>query len=196
MEKLIRNALFQHSTYLGKSYYQIISTVSYKDIQLLQVIDKWTKILDEGGSVYVIYLDLAKAFDTVPHQKLLNKLSEYGVGGRILEWIRQFLTGSKQKVRVRQAVSAWSEMLSGVPQGSVLGPVLFVCYINDLPDIVNSFIHMYAYYTKLFRRVDNDEDREELLRDLDLVGGWADMWQLRFNVEKCKTMHLDGRIKQ
>jgi Reverse transcriptase (RNA-dependent DNA polymerase) len=72
--------------------------------------------------------------------------------------------------------------------GGVLGPVLFMCYINDLSDTVNSFIYMYADNTKLFRRVDNDEDREEW--DLDLVEGWADKWQLRFNVEKCKTMHL------
>jgi ribonucleases P/MRP protein subunit RPP40 len=93
-------------------------------------------------------------------------------------------------VRVGQAVSAWSEVLSGVPQGSVLGPVIFVSYINAIPDLVNSFIYMYADDTKLFRRVDNDEDREELQRGLDLVGGWADKWQLRFNVEKCKTMHL------
>jgi Reverse transcriptase (RNA-dependent DNA polymerase) len=126
----------------------------------------------------------------VPHQRLLNKLFEYGVGGSILEWIGQFLTGRRQKVRVRQAVSAWSEVLSVVLQGSVLGPVLFVCYISDLPDIVNYFIYMYADNAKLFHRVDSDEDREELQRDLDPVGGWADEWQLQFNVEKCKTMHL------
>lgn len=173
---------YQHGFVLGRSC----------TTQLLQVLDKWTEVLDEGGSVDVIYLDLAKAFDTVPHQRLLNKLFGYGVGGRILEWIKQFLTGRRQKVRVGQAESAWSEVISGVPQGSVLGPVLFVCYINDLPDIVSSFIYMYADDTKLFRRAGNGEDQEGLQWDLDLVGGWADKWQLCFNVEKCKTMHLGG----
>ena len=126
---------------------------------LLQVIDEWTEILDEGGSVDVIHLDLAKAFDTVPHQRLLSKLSGYGVRGRILEGIKQFLTERRQKVRVGHAESTWSEVLSGVPQGSVLGPVLFVCCMNDLPDIVSFFIYMYADDTKLFRRMDNGEDR-------------------------------------
>ena len=98
--------------------------------QLLQVFDKSTEILDEGGSVDVIYLDLAKAFDTVPHQRLLIKLSGYGIGGRILEWIEQFLTDRKQKVRIRQAESAWSEVFSGVPQGAYLG--LFSFYVISM----------------------------------------------------------------
>jgi hypothetical protein len=201
MEKLIRNALLHHliSEKILSDYQHGFTLGRSCTTQLLQIFDKWTEILDEGGSIDVIYLDLAKAFDTVPHQRLLAKLSGYGVGGKILEWIKQFLIGRKQKVRVGQAESTWSEVLSGVPQGSVLGPVLFICYINDLPDIVNSFIYMYADDTKLFRRVDNNEDREELQRDLDLLGEWASKWQLRFNVEKCKTMHLgtthDTRFK-
>jgi retron-type reverse transcriptase len=102
MEKLITNALLQHllREELLSDYQHGFILGRSCTTQLLQVIDKWTEILDEGCSVDVIYLDLAKAFDTVPHQRLLNKLSEYGVGGRILEWIRQFLTVRRQKVRV------------------------------------------------------------------------------------------------
>ena len=198
MEKLIRNALLQHmiSEELLSDYQHGFVMGRSCTTQLLQVIDKWTEILDEGGSVDVIYLDLTKAFDTVPHQRLLNKLSGYGVGGRILEWIKQFLTGRRQKVRVGHAELAWSEVLSGVPLGSVLGPVLCVCYINDLPDIISSFLYMYADDTMLFRRVDKGEDRKRLQCDLDLVGDWAGKWQLRFNVDKCKTMHLGGSFQE
>ena len=86
--------------------------------------------------------------------------------------------------------SDWSEVVSGVPQGSVLGPVLFVCYINDLPEAISSIIHMYADDTKLFRQVDDDIDRRELQEDLDRLASWAKEWQLKFNVAKCKVMHI------
>jgi len=129
MEKLIRHALLQHmiSEEILSDYQHGFVMGRSCTTQPLQVIDKWTEILDEGGAVDVIFLDLAKAFDTVPHQRLLNKLSGYGVGGRFLEWIKQFLTDRRQKVKVGQAESVRSDVLSEVLQGSVLGPVLFVC---------------------------------------------------------------------
>lgn len=160
--------------------------------QLLKVVDRWTEILDQGGTVDAVYLDFAKAFDTVPHQRLLVKLAGYGINGHILEWIRHFLTGRKQRVGVAGTFSEWAEVDSGVPQGSVLGPVLFVCYINDMPDNIASFIYMYADDTKIFRRADSDRDRQALQRDIDELARWAEKWQLRFNVEKCKIMHLGG----
>lgn len=197
MEKLIRNALLRHliDNELLSSYQHGFVQGRSCMTQLLQVLDKWSEILDEGGSVDVIYLDLAKAFDTVPHQRLLRKLSNYGVGGNVLEWIRQFLTGRKQKVRIGQADSTWSAVTSGVPQGSVLGPALFVCFINDLPDVVKSFIFMYADDTKLFRQVENIEDQRELQRDLNETVKWADKWQLGFNIDKCKTMHIGRSVE-
>jgi hypothetical protein len=88
--------------------------------------------------------------------------------------------------------SEWSDVISGVPQGSVLGPALFVVYINDLPEDIASIIYMYADDTKIFRRVDCEVDRETLQRDLDTLSTWAEKWQLRFNVGKCKIMHLGG----
>ena len=143
------------------------------------------KILDQGGTIDV-------AFDTVPHQRLLIKLEAYGIQGKVLEWIGQFLVGRRQRVGVMGVFSEWSEVVSGVPQGSVLGPALFVVYINDLPEEIASVIYMYADDTKLFGRVDCDVDRQTLQRDLDTLSSWAEKWQLRFNVQKCKIMHLGG----
>jgi Reverse transcriptase (RNA-dependent DNA polymerase) len=163
-------------------------------IQLLQVLDKWTEILDKGGSIDVIYLGLAKAFDTVPHQRLLRKLSNYRVSGKVLEWIRQFLTGRKQQVRIGQGDSNWSKVSSGVPQRSVLCPTQFVCFINDLPDFVKSFIFTYADDTKLLRQVDDVENQKELQQDLNEIVKWKDKWQLGFNIEKCKTMHIGRSV--
>jgi ribonuclease P/MRP protein subunit RPP40 len=138
----------------------------------------------------MVYLDFSKAFDSVPHRRLLLKLESYGVGGQVLKWIQNFLTYRKQRVSVGEAVSSWAEVHSGVPQGSVLGPVLFVCYINDMPDMIKSFIYMYADDAKVGRRVSCDMDREALQMDLDKLGQWSSKWQLRFNVDKCKVMHM------
>lgn len=192
MEKLVRKALLKHmidNKYLSNSQHGFVSGRSCTT-QLLKVVDRLTEILDGGGSVDMIYLDFAKAFDTVPHRRLLVKLEGYGVGGELLRWIEQFLVGRRQRVGVAGDMSSWSSVLSGVPQGSVLGPVLFVCYINDLPEAISSVIHMYADDTKIFRKVDEVVDREELQRDLDRLGKWTADWQLRFNVSKCRIMHI------
>lgn len=141
----------------------------------------------------MIYLDFAKAFDTVPHQRLLHKLKGYGVGGSILAWIESFLIGRKQRVRVAGSYSNWSSVLSGVPQGSVLGPLLFVCYINDMPDAIKSFIYLYVDDTKLFRPMFNESDTQAPQTDLDNLVDWAKTWQLQFNVSKCKMMHFGIR---
>jgi len=111
----------------------------------------------------------------------------------VLGWIRSFLTARLQKVAVGGALSSWVEVLSGVPQGSVLGPVLFVCYINDMPDTIASFVFMYADDAKVGRNINCDADRTELQMDLDKLGEWSAKWQLRFNEDKCKVMHL-GKV--
>ena len=105
-------------------------------------------MLDKGNSVDAVYLDFGKAFDTVAHERLLIKLKGYGVNGKVLSWVKAFLTDRGQKVLVNQSQSDWATVTSGIPQGSVLGPLLFIIFINDLPDCVKSAIKIFPDDTK------------------------------------------------
>jgi len=163
--------------------------------QLLQAMDEWTEWLDNGKNFDVMYMDFAKAFDSVPHQRLLVKVKAYGIRGNLLEWIEDFLKGRRQRVIVNSAASAWEGVRSGIPQGSVMGPVLFVLFINDLPDQLESRVLMYADDTKIYAKVNNEAEQNRLQDDLANVLRWAEKWQLRFNLEKCKVMHY-GRSNQ
>ena len=183
MSHMTRNRLFANAQY---GFIPRRSTV----MQLLRVLDDWTQTLDEGGSVNVIYMDFQKAFDTVPHRRLLYKLSRYGITGNLLQWIKAFLTGRKQRAAVNGSLSEWINVLSGIPQGSVLGPILFVLFINDLPDIVRSSVFLFADDTKIYRRISSMEDREVLQSDLTKLQDWSNRWILKFHPDKCKSMSI------
>ena len=158
--------------------------------QLLEVVEEWSETLECGGNVDCIYLDFAKAFDTVPHQRLLAKMEAYGITGLILKWTESFLLNRQQQVRVGSSCSDWVDVKSGIPQGSVLGPVLFLIYINDLPNAVENMVKIFADDTKIYRTISNVDDSNSLQRDLDKLEKWSETWQLRFNATKCKCMHL------
>ena len=192
METLIRQRLMEHlkeNAILNDCQHGFVAGRSCTT-QLFKIIDAWTRVVDAGGCVDVAYLDYRKAFDTVPHQRLLRKLQAYGVRGQTLEWIKDFLVGRRQRVSVDGELSAWAWVLSGIPQGSVLGPVLFILYVNDLPDVVHSLVQMFADDTKLFREIGGETDSVELQADLDNLILWSIKWQMSFNTAKCKIMHL------
>ena len=161
--------------------------------QLLEIMEIWTALLDEGGGLDVAYLDFRKAFDSVPHQRLLMKCKAHGLDGNLLHWIESFLTGRKQRVMVKGEPSTWADVISGIPQGSVLGPILFVIFINDLPDAVDSYVKIFADDTKIFTHIKTREDCDNLQSDLDSLSAWSDKWQLRFNVSKCGVMHYGNQ---
>ena len=126
----------------------------------------------------------------MPHQRLLTKLGAYGIGGHLITWIKKYLTGRVQRVSVNGKMSTICNVSSGIPQGSVLGPVLFNLFINDLPSVVkNSTMKLFADDTKLYRVVDSQEDANLLQEDLDQMVKWSRTWQLPFNDRKCKVMH-------
>ena len=119
-----------------------------------------------GRVVDTIYMDFAKAFDKVPHKRLLHKLEAYGINGEVLRWIKAFLTDREQVVCVNGEKSKSAPVLSGVPQGSVLGPLLFVLYINDMPEHVKSRVYLFADDTKIAHQVGEAEDAQQIKEDL------------------------------
>lgn len=157
---------------------------------LLEVLEDWTQILDAGGSIDAIYMDFRKAFDTVPHCRLLSKVRAHGIRGKVWHWIKAFLSGRSQSVRINGTQSSKASVTSGIPQGSVLGPMLFVIYINDLPRHVSNPVKMFADDTKLYARSDEQDATEALQDDLDKLQQWSRDWQLRFHPEKCSVLKL------
>ena len=112
-------------------------------------------------------MDFAKAFDKVCHRALITKLKAYGFSGCLLDWLTDFLIGRKQRVVLGENVSEWKDVMSGVPQGTVLGPLLFVIYINDMPDVVNNLTKLFADDTKLISTIKNRLDIELLQEDIN-----------------------------
>ena len=149
---------------------------------------------DKGEEVNVVYVDFSKAFDKVPHAQLLRKVRAYGINEIVCRWISDFLIGRTFAVRVEETVSEWQPVPSGVPQGSVLGPLLFLVYINDLPDILQIPCLIYADDVKLWTVGNTDEDCDRLQHQLDRLWSWTEQWKMPINLQKCCYMHI-GRIE-
>ena len=154
--------------------------------------EEWTEMLENGDAIDVLYTDFSKAFDSVPHKRLLKKMKDLGITGNILAWVEAFLSNRKQQVRVKTVHSTWRNVISGIPQGSVLGPTLFVIFINDMPGAIKSLCHLFADDAKVYCNVHlrEDENSNQLQSDIDKLVEWSRLWQLPFNTKKCKILHI------
>ena len=163
------------------------------ETQLLSFIQELHENLQNGLCTDIIIMDFAKAFDKVSHNKLIYKLHSYGIQGDVLNWIKSFLSDRTQKVVVENCVSHEEPVFSGVPQGSVLGPCLFLFFINDLPDSVISDVRLFADDTVLYRNIKSYNDYVILQNDLFSLEHWEREWQMEFNPEKCQVMTVSRK---
>lgn len=193
MERVLKKWLldyFVENNLISKCQHGFLSSKSTLT-NLLSCLSDWVSALDEGDYVDVIYLDVAKAFDTVSHAKLLSALQMYGVPNSIVRWTRAFLTGRTQRVRVDGCLSDEVDVTSGVPQGSVLGPTLFTIFINGLPNVVRHCkVQIYADDTKLYLRFPRNMQPCDLQDDLDAVISWLDRWGLDVAAHKSFVVPL------
>ena len=195
MESIIRdviNSYFNDNNLFAKCQHGFRNKRSCTS-QLLEVMEDITGLLDEGSPIDIAYLDFRKAFDSVPHNRLLLKLEAYGITGNLLGWIESFLKNRSQVVKVGDAHSNEGAVLNGIPQGSILGPVLFSIFINDLPNGISSYCKIFADDTKLYNTSGN---QLVLQNDISILQHWSDKWQLYFNVDKCSIMHLGSNNPQ
>ena len=146
--------------------------------------------LDKSGQVDMLVLDFSKAFDTVPHQRLIAKLKQHGISGNILNWINSFLTNRTQCVVVDGHKSNPAPVCSGVPQGTVLGPLLFLVYINDLAKKTTSSVRLFADDCVMYRRINNSADCNALQDDLNSLHDWEKTWLMSFNAKKCHVLRV------
>ena len=158
--------------------------------QLIITLNDLFEAYNAKEQVDLVIIDFSKAFDTVPHRKLLHKLKNYGIDGQINKWIEQFLVNRKQKVVVDGEFSSLGDVLSGVPQGTVLGPLLFLLHINDLPSHVISQIRLFADDCLLYRKIRSEEDQLLIQKDLESLEKWAQSWGMKFNATKCYVMSI------
>ena len=184
----IRQHLDKHNI-LSKFQHGFRSSHSCVSQLILTMHDLFT-YRDKRIQIDMAILDFSKAFDTVPHEHMLGKLSFYGIKGPVLKWIAAFLCDREQCVVVDGKKSSQVSVDSGVPQGSVLGPLLFLLHINDLPSVVTSQVRLFADDCLLYRPIQSVDDQEALQRDLAALELWGDTWGMRFNAKKCNMMTI------
>ncbi|BHF76591.1 hypothetical protein SprV_0501969000 [Sparganum proliferum] len=192
MEEIIKKALMQFL-----EQYHLLSDAQHGFrsgrsclTNLLFTLERWTKARDEGNVVHAIYIDFKKAFDSVSHQRLLRKLRNAGIRGRLLVWIQSFLAGRSQRVQVGRQQSSEVSVVSGVPQGSVLGPTLFLVFINDCVKDLDCDTILFADDIKLWKVIHNAADANHLQAKLNRLGDWSKGWLMPFNIGKRNFLQL------
>ena len=177
---------FQHGFLSGRS----------TTTQLVQYVDTLFKSLNNFSQTDIVYMDFAKAFDSVPHKMLIEKLKMYGFGGNILKWFKSYLENRTQRVVISGISSTWAPVQSGVPQGSILGPFLFLIFI-DMPEVLKySDICLFADDTKIFKSINSVNDCLKLQQDIDALYKWSTKWGLNFNPSKCKILTVTRLTNQ
>ena len=192
MESLIRDSILGHVR-----QHNLIKDTQHGFLKnrscltnLLEFLEFVSDYVDQGNPIDVIFLDFQKAFDKVPHRRLMLKIKSFGIIGGVFNWVEDWLKDREQRVVLLGRNSNWIKVKSGVPQGSVLGPLLFLIYINDIDDAVCSNLLKFADDTKVFNVVTSKDDIDRLQMDLYNLCKWSQEWLMLFNVEKCKVMHI------
>ena len=197
LEALFRNKMIDFLMYHGlisKEQHGFMKQRS-TSTQMLECLFDWSSCIGKSVSVDIVYLDLAKAFDSVCHRKLLLKLEKLGIRGRLLAWMSEFLSGRTQRVNVNGCLSDVAAVISGVPQGSVLGPLLFLLYINDMTlTLPNGIvIKLFADDCKVYVALTKPDSSNKLSLALTNIFDWLRSWQLKLSYEKCAVLHLGSR---
>jgi len=166
------------------------------ETQLISFINDLCKSYDSGKQTDVILMDIAKAFDTVPHNRLRHKLQWYGVTGNSYRWISSFLRDRYQRVTIDNVSSDLVAVTSGVPQGTVLGPILFIIYMNDVVDNIKySKIRLFADDIILYKEIETERDVQQLQEDLNSLQQWEATWLLKFSIPKCHVLKVTRATK-
>ena len=196
LEKIIVEALEQHlrANSLQDDNQHGFTKKKSPITNLLEALNIWSEAISHGLPVDVIYLDFEKAFDKVPHQRLLLQLERYGIRGQVLSWIKDYLHNRNQRVRVNGVFSSSSPVLSGVPQGSVLGPALFLVFVADVKPLIQNFLSLYADDSKLFTYMQDSYEHQHtaasIQQDINSLSMWSQRMQMSYNEDKCHTLHM------
>lgn len=197
LERLIRDSLLEHmisNDFFSPFQHGFIPGKSCVT-QLLETLEEITEAIEQGFDVDIIYLDFCKAFDKIPHRRLMKKIWAYGIRGKTYKWIEEFLKNRIQRVVVCGSFSSYKKVTSGIPQGSVLGPILFLIFINDLPEVIQTVMRLYADDSKLLQRVKSIEDVNNLQTSLNNSVKWAKSWQMTYNYNKCHHLHIGKKYQ-
>ena len=163
------------------------------DTQLVLLVEELAHALDQRKQIDLVIMDFCKAFDKVPHNRLMLKLQQCGIEDPIHGWLKCFLTQRSQQVVLEGTKSEEATVASGVPQGTVLGPLLFLIYINDIHDNIDSQMRLFADDCLIHRVIKSDADCVKLQNDLSILCGWESEWQMEFNKSKCFVLHMSHK---
>jgi hypothetical protein len=192
MERCVCNRFYAHVSHLITSLQHGFMHNQSCVTQLLSVLHSIGKSLDQNTQTDILYLDFAKAFDCVDHVILIEKLKWYGVTENLLNWFTDYLSDRSQRVLIDGVASRYLPVTSGVPQGSIVGPLLFVIFINDLPDIIQEQTRtgLFADDTKLYRSVKSPSNCESLQHDISNLNNWSHNSNMKCNASKCKVLTI------